>query len=41
MAEKDGMVTVTWTDALRVSIYCVTAQNIDTQDVLKTAEQIQ
>lgn len=41
VAEKDGMVTVTWTDALRVSIYCVTAQNIDTQDVLKTAEQIQ
>ena len=40
VAEKDDMVTVTWTDTKHVSFYCVTAQGIDTQDVLKTAEQI-
>ncbi|WP_432619491.1 DUF4367 domain-containing protein [Butyricicoccus sp.] len=40
VAEKEDMVTVTWTDTQQVSIYCVTAQGIDTQDVLKTAKQL-
>lgn len=40
VAEKEDMVTVTWTDTQQVSIYCVTAQGIDAQDVLKTAKQL-
>ena len=41
VAEKEDMVTVTWSDTKQVSVYCVTAKGIDTKDVLKTAKQIQ
>lgn len=41
VAEKEDMVTVTWSDTQQVSVYCVTARGIDTTDVLKTAEQMQ
>jgi len=41
VAEKEDMVTVTWSDTQQVSVYCVTARGIDTKDVLKTAEQMQ
>lgn len=41
VAEKEDMVTVTWSDTQQVSVYCVTAKGIDTKDVLKTAKQIQ
>lgn len=41
VAEKEDMVTVTWSDTQQASVYCVTARGIDTTDVLKTAEQMQ
>lgn len=41
VAEKEDMVTITWTDTQQVSVYCVTARGIETQDVLKTAEQLE